>query len=149
MIPPVFTEQEARAWMWGLIESREWWVLPWISELSGDISGRIERRYYSRGRACDDFQVVMCHPQACGVVGVSFARKRRMTAAQLARLLVTAGAYGETAAAVARALRDQDILLTADGKSERAWAVALLRARAWQAWMQQGRPVPGAEAGVA
>src|SRR5438105_1820439 len=102
----LLTEQDARAAMWSRIDSRRWWVIPWVSNNAGPVCEAIERRYY-QGDASADFQL-FCSPGG-GAFAVAFAHKRRMSAYQLARLVIELGGAGGSVSALARMLDRQDV----------------------------------------
>lgn len=95
---------EAIREMQKLIDSREWWVIPAVTQASTDLAVAVETRFYA-GKAGDDFAAVMI-PRVGGVLlaCMFFAHKRRMTAEQLA------GLVGIPAGQAA----DRDILMTPD-----------------------------------
>jgi hypothetical protein len=124
----LMTEGDARQRVQGMIVSRDWWVIPWLSEEAGELSLEIEREYY-RGEANADFVLIT------GPVVMSFARKHRMPARALAALMTRlCSHYILTVKQWSEILKTQDVLITIpdDGPGRReGWANAL----AWHDWV--------------
>jgi hypothetical protein len=122
----VLTEDDGRQRMWQMAQTREWWIIPWVSEAASDLSVEIERRFYS-GEANADFELFMCNPLGYASA-VAFARKSRASPADIAALV------GQPIAS------DEHDILIAGYPDERdraalrafAWAQDLERAHGWK-----------------
>jgi len=114
----LLSEDEGRDRIRDLIASGDWWVFPALSETALCLCAEVERRHYA-GEANADF-VVMFGP---GLMSVAFARKRRMSAVQLARVIEMP---------IEDALAAQDILVATDGPDD---LFAEARAQAFHDWV--------------
>ena len=123
-------EQYARTLVRERLDNREWWILPWVSDVSGDISALIETSFYD-GEASADFEIVF--GSANGVMmTTSFAHKRRMSREQYAELLASGANLSGDAASLAASLVDQDIVMSIAGPDDlQGYEYALL----WHAWV--------------
>lgn len=81
----LMTEEEARATMLAMIDSREWWVIPWLHSRCYELCSRVEQRHYT-GKASADFLIVYGFV-AGAMVPTVFAKKRRMGPRAFGRIL--------------------------------------------------------------
>lgn len=116
-------EAEARAMVREKVKSREWWVLPWVSGIAGDVSTRIEERYYT-GKASADCEVMSLGIPGC--FAVSFFRKRRMSPKQAAKIMN----------APAELLERQDIFIALDrDDDDEGQRASVARAIGFNTWV--------------
>ena len=127
----VLDEAEVRALIHGKIDSREWWILPWLDGRSAALSQRIEETFYA-GDASPDFELV-AGGSVPGVLALAFAQKRRMTARQLARLLIrnSANHLGSDVAHLTRQLHEHDVVISCEDRQ-----TAEMRMAVFQAWLE-------------
>lgn len=97
----LFTEQEGRAKVRDMIDSREWWIVPYVSPVATDMCMAIESKYYSGEASADSEAMMLGRPD---LFAIMFFRKTRMSKAQLAK--ITSAAKG--------ANDEQDILIAVD-----------------------------------
>lgn len=92
------------------MDSHEWWVLPLVTEESSLLSAEIEERFYD-GAANDDFHATWL--PIAGLVAVIFANKRRMSAQQLAELLIEHKCFpdGTPVSKVEKTCLTQDVIV--------------------------------------
>ncbi len=126
----VITERAALKRLWSLIDSNDWWIIPWISETACELSHTIEESHFA-GDKNAAFVVMTC-TRASGVFAVSLAHKRHLSVHALARLMRDSGAARVTAAD----LRHQDIIFCF---AEDEGHVVLQRGTQWAVWLQAGR----------
>ncbi len=105
----LLTEDESRAQIRALIESKDWWVIPMLTERALDFCYEIEKRYYT-GRASADCELYMGPP-----VSVMFFRKSRMSAHRLAGLLAP---KGKQRSERKESLKERDILFLAEEEDQ-------------------------------
>ncbi len=127
----LLSEDEGRDRVRDLIASGDWWVFPVLSETALRLCAQVERRHYAGG-ANADF-VVMFGPR---LMSVAFARKRRMSAVQLARVIEMP---------IEEALVAQDILVATDSPDD---LITPYRAEAFLEWVMgdDGWSAKGADA---
>ncbi len=124
----LLTSEDARLLINRAIASRDWWVIPWINELSGDLSLAIEQEHYA-GEANADFVVFT------GPIAVSIAHKSRMSARCLAALMANRAVKPiRTVAEWEESLSNQDVLITLP-EDEEAQAAARIVVSAWHDWV--------------
>lgn len=105
----LMTADESRAMMWARIDSRRWWVIPWIGDRARALSQRLEETFYD-GRASSDFEIGMANFGG-GIVPVTFAHKRHLSARKLAPVMIEMGHRSSTEEQLRQALTKQDILI--------------------------------------
>ena len=119
----LMTEDEARQRIRGYADSRDWWIIPYVSEAAASVAAEVERRYYT-GKANADFVILM------GPYTAAFAHKRRMSAETLGALM------GELSSAMtadewSRALRAQDVIVVLDEEDDVGGVAAVLAFNRW------------------
>jgi hypothetical protein len=127
----LLTENDARTRILEMLDSRDWWVIPWLTEAAGDLSLAIEKRYYA-GEANDDFQAII------GPIMVSAGRKARMSPEQLGELMAEeCPGMGKSAAEWTELCQTQDILvaLREEGDVDGIGAMLL-----WDSWLRAAQP---------
>lgn len=130
----LLTEDEGRQKIIALLDSGEWWAIPWLNDRAPDVSILIEERYYATGEAAGDFLAMMLP-----AVTMTFGHKRRMSAEQLADILHSQPMRPPlTRDELAEGLKKRDIVIVMPtdtrGQDETA-----LRAFAWNEWLKAGR----------
>jgi hypothetical protein len=124
----LLTDTQTRGFIRGLVESRQWWILPWMNQSAAELSMEIERRFYA-SKAEGDFVAFL------GPAPITAARKCRMSREQLADLLAElCTAQGWTSEQWREAIAEHDILVTvgeADSDSE-----TLAHLMAWHDWLE-------------
>lgn len=124
----LLTEDDVRLLINRAVASRDWWIIPWINELSGDLSLAIEQDYYA-GEANADFVIFT------GPLPVSIAHKSRMPARCLASILASRAVKPiQTVAEWSHALSSQDVIITLP-EDEDAQAAAFTLVNAWHDWV--------------
>ena len=87
----IIDEDQTKTKMRQYVKSREWWILIGVggTDIIGQAFQLIEERHYS-GEANGDFHVVL--GGGLGMVPFAFAKKTRVSAADIEQTLIEAGA---------------------------------------------------------
>jgi hypothetical protein len=118
-------EAQARAWVHGMLDSREWWVIPWLNGRVWEVSLAIEERYYGGG-GDGDFIALQ------GPVSITAGRKSRMSSGELGEILSEVMGM-RSATEWAETLETQDILVVLDPGEDMSQQV--LAIAAWHEWV--------------
>lgn len=102
---PFLGLEETRGLLSERLLSRDWWTFLPLSPEGSALVAQVEQRHYS-GDANADFEILMLNTPM-GMLSVAFARKTRMSARKLSRLLDAFGLFSE---AKAIALGNLDVL---------------------------------------
>jgi hypothetical protein len=126
----LLSHDQARGLQRSLIGSCKWWVVPIANGAGIELVAAIESRFYS-GPANRDFLLLF------GPLPVVFARKKRMPAVALAKLLTELRPLPEWSAERWReTLTEQDILCALPGDADEG--EVLVRLHFWHAWLAAG-----------
>ena len=123
-MPELLSTNDLRQRIRERIDSREWWVMPWLTAEAPDLSITVEQQFYT-GEASGDFEAYM------GPVPVTMGHKRRMTAEQAAVALSDLTMQTATVEERAALFREHDILVA--GIPDEATLLSLI---VWEAWVQ-------------
>jgi len=120
-------EDDARDRIRRYVESREWWILPYLNRRAGPVITTIEERHYV-GAANADFHVLV--GGGGPIMGVAFAHKRRMSARQFARILKEAGDPRKITD-LTKFCKTQDVLVVLEEEDQERGIVAAFLFNAW------------------
>lgn len=123
----LLTEDEARARVREYVDSREWWIIPWVSWGSAEASREIEERFYPNGLggSTDDFQAIFT------VIPVTFGKKSALSAEALSTYMAEKDG-NRSATEWERQLTTQDVVIFVD---EGDPLTAFSLAAAWHDWV--------------
>lgn len=82
------TLEDGRARIFAAVDSRDWWILPWVTPAAAPLSIAIETRFYD-GPANADFEAILLPFLECPAI--CLMHKRRMSVGDLRILLVDIG----------------------------------------------------------